>query len=298
MPTIYSQIDSNVRKTWGWITAFALLLIGVGWYFSYYLDRPGILVFAVVLSFIQVWVSYYYSDKIVLGMAGARPIEFKDNQEIYRLVENLCITAGLPTPKIYLIADPQPNAFATGRDEQHAVIALTTGLIETLTKSELEGVISHELAHIKNRDTLLQAAMVVLVGILTLIADLFWRTSVRRSDDREERGGAIIAILGLALIFISPILGKLMQMAISRKREFLADASGAMITRNPEGLASALEKIAVFPNNMRRANDATAHLFIVSPLRGKDAADFMSRIFSTHPSVAERIAALRESNIQ
>ncbi len=298
MPTIYSQIDSNVRKTWGWITAFALLLIGVGWYFSYYLDRPGILVFAVVLSFIQVWVSYYYSDKIVLGMAGARPIEFKDNQEIYRLVENLCITAGLPTPKIYLIADPQPNAFATGRDEQHAVIALTTGLIETLTKSELEGVISHELAHIKNRDTLLQAAMVVLVGILTLIADLFWRTSVRRSDDREERGGAIIAILGLALIFISPILGKLMQMAISRKREFLADASGAMITRNPEGLASALEKIAVFPNNMRRASDATAHLFIVSPLRGKDAADFMSRIFSTHPSVAERIAALRESNIQ
>jgi len=298
MPTIYSQIDSNVRKTWGWITAFALLLIGVGWYFSYYLDRPGILVFAVVLSFIQVWVSYYYSDKIVLGMAGARPIEFKDNQEIYRLVENLCITAGLPTPKIYLIADPQPNAFATGRDEQHAVIALTTGLIETLTKSELEGVISHDLAHIKNRDTLLQAAMVVLVGILTLIADLFWRTSVRRSDDREERGGAIIAILGLALIFISPILGKLMQMAISRKREFLADASGAMITRNPEGLASALEKIAVFPNNMRRASDATAHLFIVSPLRGKDAADFMSRIFSTHPSVAERIAALRESNIQ
>ena len=298
MPTIYSQIDSNVRKTWGWITAFALLLIGVGWYFSYYLDRPGILVFAVVLSFIQVWVSYYYSDKIVLGMAGARPIEFKDNQEIYRLVENLCITAGLPTPKIYLIADPQPNAFATGRDEQHAVIALTTGLIETLTKSELEGVISHELAHIKNRDTLLQAAMVVLVGILTLIADLFWRTSVRRSDDREERGGAIIAILGLALIFISPILGKLMQMAISRKREFLADASGAMITRNPEGLAFALEKIAVFPNNMRRASDATAHLFIVSPLRGKDAADFMSRIFSTHPSVAERIAALRESNIQ
>ncbi|MFA5165835.1 MAG: M48 family metallopeptidase [Candidatus Paceibacterota bacterium] len=298
MPTLYSQVDSNVRKTWGWITAFALLLIGVGWYFSYYLDRPGILVFAVVLSFIQVWVSYYYSDKIVLSMAGARPIEFKDNQEIYRLVENLCITAGLPTPKIYLITDPQPNAFATGRDEQHAVIALTTGLIEILTKSELEGVISHELSHIKNRDTFLQAAMVVLVGILTLIADIFWRTSVRRSDNREERGGAIIAILGLALIFISPILGKLMQMAISRKREFLADASGAMITRNPEGLASALEKIAVFPHNMRRASDATAHLFIVNPLRGKDAADFMSRIFSTHPSVAERIAALRESNIQ
>lgn len=297
MPTIYSQIDSNVRKTWGWITAFALLIIGVGWYLSYYLDRPGILVFAVVFSFIQVWVSYYYSDKIVLGLTGARPIEFKENQEIYRLVENLCIAAGLPTPKIYIINDPQPNAFATGRDEEHAVVALTTGILSTLNKDELEGVVAHELSHIKNRDTLLQAAMVVLVGILTLIADLFWRTSVRGNDDREERGG-ILAIAGLALIFISPILGKLMQMAVSRKREFLADASSALITRNPEGLASALEKIAVFPDNMRKANDATAHLFILSPLRGKDAVDFMSRIFSTHPPVAERIAALRQSNIQ
>lgn len=295
MPTIYSQVDSNVRKTWGWITAFALLVIGVGWYLSYYLDRPGILFFAVIFSFIQVWVSYYYSDKIVLGLVGAKPVEFKENQELYRLVENLCIAAGLPTPKIYIINDPQPNAFATGRDEQHAVVALTTGILNMLDKEELEGVIAHELSHIKNRDTFLQAAMVVLVGILTLIADMFWRTSVRRSDDREDRGG-ILAIIGLALIFISPILGKMMQMAVSRKREFLADASGALITRNPEGLASALEKISTYSSNMRTASDATAHLFIVNPLRGKDAADFMSKLFSTHPPVAERIKALREAN--
>ena len=223
-------------------------------------------------------------------MNRAKEVKKEDNPELYRIVENLCIGAGLPLPKIYIINEDQPNAFATGRDKNHAVIAVTRGLLERLERVELEGVIAHELAHIGNKDMLLQTITVTLVGFVAILSDWFLRLS-RFSYKRErEKGSEILFIFAILAAILSPIAAQLIHFAISRKREFLADATGALITRYPEGLARALEKIASYPYSMKVASNATAHLFIVNPFRGSKIAN----LFSTHPPIEERIKALRE----
>ena len=236
-------------------------------------------------------------------MAGAQLIEKKDNPELYRIVENICITAGLPTPKIYIINEAQPNAFATGRDKNHAVVAVTAGLLAKLNKPELEGVIAHELSHIGNKDMLLQTMVVILVGVVAMMSNLFLRFSFwgggRRSNDDRESGqlGLILFAFGIVAAILAPLAATLIQLAISRKREFLADADGALLTRYPQGLASALEKISSDPNPMRSANDSTAHLYIASPFRGKQLQSWFTKLFSTHPPTEERVKALLEMNV-
>lgn len=298
--TLYTRAESNIRKTWFYVTFFLIFIIGIGWFFSYFLGNPSILWFAVILSFLMSFFSYWYSDKVVLAMTKAKPIEKKDNPELYRIVENLCITAGLPFPRIYIIEGAQPNAFATGRDAKHAVVAVTRGLLEKLEKVELEGVISHELSHIGNRDMLLSTIVVVLVGIVMMLSDLFLRISFwggGRRDDSRGSGGAILIILGIAAAIIAPIAALLLQMAISRKREFLADASGALLTRYPEGLARALEKISADSTPLKVASNSTAHLYIANPFRGRHSQNWLTKLFLTHPPVGERIKALRDLKV-
>jgi len=244
--------------------------------------------------------SYWFSDKIVLAMSDAKEIKYNDNRELYRIVENLCITAGLPLPKIYIINDTAPNAFATGRDPEHAVVAVTVGLLQKLERSELEGVIAHELSHIGNRDILIATIVTVLVGVVVLLADFFrrwtfWGGGRRKSSD--SRGGGqlqmLIIIAAIILSILAPIFAYMMQFAISRKREFAADADGALLTRYPDGLARALEKISQDQEPLEAANRATAHLYIASPFKGQKKKGFFAKAFMTHPPVEERVAALR-----
>ncbi len=293
MATLYTHKDKNIRKTWLLIGFFLLFIIGLGWIFSYQFNSPIILVIAVIFSSLMSFTSYWYSDKIVLRMSQAKEINKAENLELYRLVENLCITAGLPLPKIYIINEMSPNAFATGRDPEHAVIVVTKGLLEKLDRSELQGVLAHELSHIGNRDILLQTVVVVLVGLVALISDWFLRFSFFGGRSRNNRSdgklGLIMLIIGIVLAILSPLIGVLIQMSISRKREFLADASGALLTRYPEGLARALEKISQDQTPLKIANKATAHLYIANPFKGKK----VSKLFMTHPPIGKRIEALR-----
>jgi heat shock protein HtpX len=275
------------------MTSFLVFIIFLGWLFSRVFDSPLILYAAIFLAFFQSFISYWYSDKIVLAMTRAKPIEKKDNPELYRIVENLCIGAGLPMPKIYIIDEDQPNAFATGRDKNHAVITVTRGLLERLERSELEGVIAHELAHIGNKDMLLQTITVTLIGFVAILSDWFLRISRFSYKKEREKGSEILFIFAILASILAPIAAQLIHFAISRKRELLADATGALITRYPEGLARALEKIASYPYSMKVASNATAHLFIVNPFRGSKIAN----LFSTHPPVEERIKALREMSL-
>lgn len=296
MPTLYTQQDSNVHKTWLLMTGFLVFVIFLTWIFAQVYRNSGILYFGVIFAFGMNFMSYWYSDKIVLAMSGAQPIEKNDNPELYRLVENLCITAGLPMPKIHIINDLAPNAFATGRDPKHAAIAVTAGLLQRLSQSELEGVLAHELSHIGNRDILLSTVVITLVGFISLMSDMFLRMSFfggGRRRDNDEGGGGFLIIIYFLIMILSPIAGILIQLAISRKREYLADASGALLTRYPEGLAGALEKIAAFPLSMKHASNATAHLYIASPFKGKDATGFVAGLFMTHPPIEERIKILR-----
>ncbi len=254
--------------------------------------------FAVIFSILMNVAAYWYSDKIVLKMARAIPVEHKSAPELYHIVENLCITAGLPIPKIYLIRERQPNAFATGRDPKHAVIAVTEGLLEKLDRSELEGVLAHELSHVGNRDMLLSTVVVVLVGFISIISDMFLRSTFwggmgRRDDRGSGQAGAIMMVAGVALSILAPISATLIQLAISRKREFLADASGALLTRYPEGLASALQKISSDATPMRVANNTTAHLWLDNPFKGQKEVSFLRKLFMTHPPIEERIKALK-----
>lgn len=290
MATLYTQQDSNIRKTWFLMTTFLVIIIGLGYFISYYYNNSGILYFAVIFSILMNIVSYWYSDKIVLSISGAIPAEHDKYIEFYHIVENLSITAGLPMPKVYIIPDVSPNAFATGRDKNHAVIAVTDGLLKILNKTELEGVIAHELSHIGNRDILLSTVIVVLVGFVSILANIFMRGGINRSRNSDSRRGDILAVIGLIFIILSPVFAKLIQMAISRKREFLADASGILLTRYPEGLASALQKISGANIPMTKQNSAIAHLYIANPLGG--AGKKIAGLFSTHPPVEERIKAL------
>jgi heat shock protein HtpX len=296
MPTLYTQAEKNVRKTWILMTSFFIFIIFLGWLFSQVFDSPFILYLAVILATFQSFISYWYSDKIVLAMTRARPIEKKDNPELYRIVENLCIGAGLPLPKIYILDEDQPNAFATGRDKNHAVVAVTRGLLERLERPELEGVIAHELAHIGNKDMLLQTITVTLVGFVAILSDFFLRMSrfgFAREKRERDASQAVLFIFAILAAILAPLAAQLIHFAISRKREFLADATGALITRYPEGLARALEKIASYPYSMKGASQGTAHLWISNPFRGGTLA----KLFSTHPPIEERIKALREMSI-
>lgn len=294
MASVYTSYDRNTSLTWVYMTGFLVLVIGAGYVFAQALDAPGILPFAVIFSTLMSFGSYWWSDKIVLSMSGARPIGPDDDRELFRVVENLSIAAGLPMPRIYVIDDTAMNAFATGRDPEHGVICFTAGLLSRLDRSEIEGVAAHELSHIGNRDTLLSTVVVVLVGFVALLADWFrnmvWYGGGRRRDDREGDGQLqmIFFLLALALSILAPLAAMLMQLAISRKREFLADASGALLTRYPEGLASALRKISADTEPLEAANRATAHLYIANPFKGRKVA----KLFMTHPPVEERIAAL------
>lgn len=274
------------------MAVFLFVVIGIGWAVSYYFNNPGILVFAVIVAVVMNVTAFWFSDKIVTAMAGAREAPQSEFSELHNIVENLAITAGLPKPKIYIINDPAPNAFATGRNAQHAVVAVTIGLLTMLDKSELEGVLAHELSHIGNRDMLLSTVAVVLVGFVTLISDFFLRSNLMRGGDRESRSNPILMIFAVALIVLSPIVAMLLQLAISRKREFLADASGALLTRYPEGLANALRKIGSYQLPMRRANNATAHLYISNPFGPRAGLSGISKLFMTHPPIQERIQAL------
>ena len=298
MPTLYTRADSNIRKTWLYLTGFLVFIIFLGWLISYLVESSIILWVAVIYSLLASFLSYWYSDKIVLALSGAKLIEKKDNPNLYRLVENLCIAAGLPLPRIYIINESQPNAFAAGRNPKHSVLAVTKGLLLRLEKSELEGVLAHELSHIGNRDALLQAMVVVLVGVVVIITDIFLRISFWRGlsgrDSNRQSGniGVFLMIIGLVLALLAPFFATLIKLAISRKREFLADAAGALLTRYPEGLARALDKISKDPNPLKTANSSTAHLFFSSPFRGKRSKSWFSKLFMTHPPVEERIKAL------
>lgn len=273
----------------------------LGWFASYYYNNPGIFVFAVIFSMIMNIGSYWFSDKIALAVSGAKEIQMKDNPELWRIVENISITAGLPMPRLCIINDTSPNAFATGRNKHHSAIAVTTGLLERLDKVELEGVIAHEFAHIGNRDILLQSVVVVLVGLIQIFADWMIRVSFHGGGDNDNKHPALI-IIGFVLLIFSPIIAMIIQLAISRKREFLADATGALITRYPEGLASALEKISDYHSPMQKVNKATAHMFIATPFGGdtnkdgipdkKQKVSWVSKMFMTHPPVEDRISAL------
>jgi len=302
---VYSQIGSNKRKTWLLIFSFLIVIIALGFVFDQAYNNPEILVFAVLFSVLSALFSYYFSDRITLAISKAQPVDRQTNQELYRIVENLAIAAGLPTPKIYVINDSAPNAFATGRDPNHAVVCVTTGLLAIMDKTELEGVIAHELSHVGNYDIRLSTIVVVLVGLITLLADWFLRFSFfsgGRRGNRNSEGGqiqAIFMIVGIILAILSPVIATIIQLAVSRKREYLADASGALLTRYPEGLASALEKLRDNQRPLAEANKATAHLYITNPLKDSSGktTGFFANLFNTHPPLEDRIKRLRDMDI-
>lgn len=277
--TLFIAFITTLFYIFGQASGYGLSLVGI----------------ALIISGISAWVSYYYSDKIILSMSNAHPIKKHDNPMLYRLVENLCIAAGTPLPKIYLIDDTATNAFATGRDPHHAVICFTTGILQKLTKAELEGVTAHELSHVQNYDIRMMSIVTILVGTVTLAADFFLRSMWFGGRDNENRGSAqgIFIIIGIALAILSPIIATLIQLAVSRKREYLADASGVLLTRYPEGLASALEKISKDKEPLEVANNATAHLYIINPFKDKDIGNWLSGLFNTHPPIEDRIKVLR-----
>ena len=292
MATLYTHQSQNVTKTWLLMTAFFVVVIFLGWFFSIYYNSPNILYFFVAFSILMNFFSYWFSDKIVLRLAGAREAKREEYFDLYTSVENLSITAGLPMPKVYVVVDAAQNAFATGRDKNHAVVCATTGLLAILNKAELEGVIAHELSHIGNRDMLLSTMVVVLVGFVSILSDIFMRSMLfggHRNNDNKAHG--VLMIVGIILSILAPIAAVLIQLAISRKREFLADASGALLTRYPEGLANALRKISQYSKPMSRQSGAIAHLYIADP-KGTGFGKKISGFFATHPPVEERVKAL------
>lgn len=296
---IYSQISANKWKTWLIMALFIVFITTLGFVFGkatgYGLAYAG---FALILAGITSFGSFYFSDKIVLASVGAKPIAKSDNPELYRIVENLAIGAGLPMPKIYIMQTEAPNAFATGRDPKHAVVCVTSGILQRLDRSELEGVIAHELSHVKGYDIRLMGIVAILVGFVAILANLFmnqlWWGGFSRDNDRENGNLQYIFILvGIVLAILSPIAATLIQLAISRKREYLADAAGVLLTRYPEGLASALEKIAQDKKPMPQVSNATAQLFIENPQKGKNFGSFLAGLFDTHPPIEDRIRILR-----
>ncbi|MGB9906581.1 MAG: zinc metalloprotease HtpX [Candidatus Saccharicenans sp.] len=295
---MYEQITSNKIKSALLVLFFVAFIFLLVWVFEEITGwGKGGFILALLVSLAMAVSGYYYSDKIVLAISRARPVTREEFPYLYHTVEGLAIAAGLPTPRCYVIEDTAPNAFATGRNPRKAVICVTTGLLQKMNRLELEGVIAHEMSHIKNYDVLLQTVAVVMVGIVALLSDWLLRSlwgggGRRRSRDRGGNAASILLLVGIVLAILSPLVAQLMQLAISRRREFLADASGAMLTRYPAGLASALRKIAADPEPLEAANKATAHLYIVNPL--KNIGGKVNKLFSTHPPIEERIAALEK----
>ncbi|PJE76833.1 zinc metalloprotease HtpX [Candidatus Uhrbacteria bacterium CG10_big_fil_rev_8_21_14_0_10_48_16] len=289
---MYSQIDANKRKTWFLITIFTIVIVLLGWVFGESAGAGSVgILFAVILATIMNLVAYYKGDQVALSASGAKEVQKIDNPRLYRLVENLAITAGIQTPKVYLIQDTSANAFATGRDPKHASVAVTTGLMNLLDDQELEGVLAHELSHIKNYDIRVMTLVVVLVGVVLLMSEVFLRSFMFKGN-RDNKANGILLIIGIVLAILSPIFAELIKLAVSRSREYLADASGSLLTRYPEGLARALEKIAKQDQPLKKANHATAHLFLANPFDPHVTKKF-ERFFSTHPPIEERIMKLR-----
>ena len=307
MLNIYESVAANKAKSlvviigFGLFVAIAVYFISQAFaiYQGYEPGGLGMAGLALIVSGFLSFGGYYFSDSIVLGISGARPANRKKDFNFYTTAENLAIGAGIPKPKLYVITDSAPNAFATGRDPKHAVICATTGLLTKLTRTELEGVLAHELSHIRNYDTRLMSVVAVLVGVVALLGDWLLRSTWfggRRSNDDDNKGAAVIMIIGIVFAILSPIVAQLIQLAISRRREFLADASSVAITRQPAGLISALQKISKDPEPLEVANKATAHLYIVNPFKGAGygAKGWFSNMFNTHPPVAERLKALQK----
>ncbi len=292
---MFEDIKRNKMKSWFIILLFLAFIAIIVYYICMALDlgKTSIII-AMIFAIISTWGSYYYSDRIVLSLNKARPTTKEENQKLVNILDSLVVSSGLPaTPKLYIVEDAQPNAFATGRNPEHAVICVTTGLLDKLEYYELEGVLAHEMSHIKNYDILLSAVVSVMVGFVVILSDWFTRITFwggpRRRDD-DDNGNPILMFIGLIFLILAPIFGQLMQLAISRKREFLADATAVEFTRNPDGLISALLKISGDPNELKVANNATENMYIVNPFRGKKSS---SSLWSTHPSIEDRVEALR-----
>lgn len=291
---IHSQISSNKTKTILIMVLFTMFIGFLAYIFGqasgYGYSFTGT---ALIISGILSFSSYYWSDKVVLSLSGARPADPKRDFDFYTVTENMAIAAGVPKPKLYVIDDPAMNAFATGRDPNHAVIVATTGILQKLTRAELEGVIAHEMSHVKNYDIRVMSIVTVLVGFIAILADMFLRSMWRGSRRNRDEGGGIIMIAGLVLGLLSPLIAQLIQLAVSRRREYLADASGALLNRNPDALADALQKLASDRNPLHSASNATAHLFITNPFKGKEVRNWFAGLFNTHPPIEERIKILR-----
>jgi heat shock protein HtpX len=300
MANLYAYQSANVRRTWLLFIVFFIIVVGIGYVFSLAYNDFSFVVFAAIFSVVYSLISYYSSASIALALARARPVENKDNPTLYNIVENLCIASGLPMPKIYVTPEMQINAFATGRDKEHAAVAVTQGALTRLNKTELEGVLAHELSHIGNRDILISTVAGILAGIVSLVADIFLRSlfwgGIGGRRGRDSEGGELFFLFAIVLSILAPIGTMLIQLAISRRREALADASGVLLTRYPEGLISALQKIAADQTPMRSAKDSTAHLWIDTPFKGQGVS-WWHKLFMTHPPIEDRIRALQEISV-
>lgn len=295
---VYEQIARNKLKTYLFMAGFMVFVAFVAYILGGATDSgPGFAITALIFSGLMSVGSYFWSDKLVLAMTGARPADRERDFDLVTVTENMAIASGLPKPKVYVIDDPAPNAFATGRDPQHAVVAATTGLVQLLDRTELEGVIAHELGHVKNYDIRLMAVVTVLAGVIALMVDMFTRSlwfGGGRRDDERNNAGSIFLVVGIVISLLAPIIATVMKLAISRKREYLADATGAYLTRNPDALADALIKISGDPHRLRAASNATAHLFISNPFKKQSAGSWIASLFNTHPPIEDRIRKLRD----
>lgn len=286
---MYKEIAANKRKTAFMMLLFVALVAGLGWLFGLYAGEPLLTPYVLVGAAVYALISYFAGSRMALAFNGAKEIKKRDNPRLWRIVENLAITNGMPMPRVYIIDDPAPNAMATGRDPRHASVAATTGILDMMTDTELEGVMAHELGHIKNYDIRVSMIAFALVAIISILADIMLRMTWFRSRDDDNGGGNLFFVIGIAAAILTPLIATFIQLSISRRREYLADATGALTTRHPEGLATALEKIGKYGSNMKRQNASTAHLFFANPLRGKS----ISALFSTHPPVEDRVSKLR-----
>lgn len=288
---MYNAIAANKRKTVFMIFMFVVLVVGIGWLFGQLYGQPAVTPYVLIGSLVYVLISYYSSSRLAMSMNGAHEIQKRDNPRLWRIVENLSITNGMPMPKVYVIDDPAPNAFATGRNPQHAIVGATTGILDMLDDSELEGVMAHEMGHVKNYDIRVSMVAFALVAVISIMADIMLRlTWYRGGDDDDSSSSSIFFIVGIVAAILAPLIATMIQLAISRRREYLADATGVLTTRYPEGLASALQKIGKYSRPLKRQNPSTAHLFFNNPLKkGSIAA-----LFSTHPPIEDRIARISE----
>jgi len=294
--TLYTQVASNRRKTFLYLSFYVFLIIAIGAAVSWYYGDSAFLLIAAVISIVQGFISYYASDSIALGVSSAEPLDQKQYGDVYKIVENLSITAGLPMPRLFLIPDTAINAFATGRDPKHAAIAITEGAITRLNSNELQGVLAHELSHVGNEDIRLMSMVMVMAGLIALVSDMFlrnmWWGGDRGNRDNNNNNNGIMLIVVIAVTVLAPIAATLIQLAISRKREFMADANGVLLTRYPEGLISALQKIGADEEPLEAANRATAHMYIANPLHSHSLAS----LFDTLPPLEDRIAALKKGS--